>query len=104
MAAHAESEWHGAKAESLDEALKVSWMDVAAIETVVEKQELHLDSAAARIAELRNRLNEISVWTATNCEELLQWQKNLSMVLEKVEYISARSATMEKKRNIVTII
>lgn len=56
---------------------------------MAEEQKAQLDSAFFRIAELKNGQDAASVSTDTCCKELLQVQKNLATVLEKVKDSSA---------------
>lgn len=48
---HAKLEAHMIKLDSLDEVLKVSWKEVAAIKDVAEERRARLDAAGARMVE-----------------------------------------------------
>lgn len=101
-AIHTELESQMAKANFLDDALKVSRKEVAAVKGVVKEQRAWLDVAGARMAELMDRWVEASASTATCCKKLLPVQENLATALEKVKVNLARVVAMAKERDAVT--
>lgn len=62
--------------DSLNEALMVSWKEVAAEKCVADKQRALFDAVAAKMAELKNFCNEVGGSTATCRTALLHMQKN----------------------------
>lgn len=99
---HADLELQKAEAESLHQALNLSWKMVAAAKGVVEKQRIRLNAAGATMAELKKRCDKASASPASCCMKLPQVQKNLEKSLEKVNDSSACTVSMMKKRVAVT--
>lgn len=56
-----------AKKDSLDEPLKVSLKEAAAVKVVVEEKRARLDAADARMFEMKGRLDEANASSATCC-------------------------------------
>lgn len=65
----------------LSEASKVTQKQEASVKDIVEEQRAWLDSAGARMAELKDCRVLANLSTATCREELLQMQKNFSTAL-----------------------
>lgn len=82
IAVHIKVKSHKTKANSLDEALKLSWQEVDAVEKVVEEQRTRLEAIGIRRAEWKNPREEASACTATCRKGMLQMQKNLATTLE----------------------
>lgn len=95
-AVNAELELHKAKADFLDEALKVSRVEVSAVKGIVEKKRAWLVAAGARLAKLRIHKDAKRALTATCRKKLLQVQKNLATAIEKVKASFARAVEMKK--------
>lgn len=80
---HAKLNLRKTKTNPVDEIFKVSQMEVAAIKGVVKEQWARLDAAHARMAELKNRRDKESAFTAICCKELLQMRKNSEQLSRK---------------------
>lgn len=90
------------KADSLDEVLKMNQKKSAAKIGVVEEQSAQFDAASAKLANSKNRQDEIGASTATCQMKLLQVQLNFASAFKMVKASSTRAVALAKERNTVT--
>lgn len=95
---HAILESHKTNTDSLDEALNVSWKEVAATKGILEDQRARLDAVGAEMAALKNFQGKSSASTATFREKQIQVERNLATALEMKKASSAHSVAMPKER------